>query len=911
MRRLSLILLVACSSTVAVVGVAHALALGHAAPHRHVVKHATSHGLSAPGLVSPSNGAHLQQVPALTWNAVAGGTEYEYEIAADPSFHSIVLGSGTAMGSSTTHNLAATLGKSVTDGTYYWRVRGLTKTKERGPWSSTRSLVKAWTEAPSPLGPADGAAITWPSVPLVLRWTPVASATEYIVTISTDPALSNTVVGSASSPTKTWASVYALPGTLPAGRYWWAITPVDAAGHRGARSGVRSFEWSWPTNTATRVTSVDPELGIFEPQFSWDPVPGAARYEVQVNTAEGFPVGSMWCCEHEPPTLGTSLSPTRVLNNTFEYYWRVRAIDASGNAGVWNEGPKFQKNFDAFAPSIPNLGMSNTHGEALAAGVETETPIVTWSPVPGAASYEVQVSPYTEAECHWGKNHTYLTSTLAWTPLGSGFGSPGPGNPGPATWPTPRTDNLPEGVPYCVRVLARSDRDAKFEQVIGTWTYVGGEEHPAFTFRKQKPPAVTSGGIRTPASAYLLPAPGFTSPRTPLFTWKPVEGASYYYVVIARDSNFTNVVDVAVTNIPAYAPPLGGEEPLADETSSYYWAVLPIKLNTKGEPETGGAVEPKNDAPQLFNKQSVPPTPIEPVNDFPVSNQPTFSWSPAEGALNYTLQVSQNETFGTLIDNVKTDSTSYTSSSTYPANATLYWRVRANDADEHLEHEGLNWSPTQTFRRTLPAPSPSAGNPTSGQAIPILTWDPVPGATAYEVHGEQPDGSTKEFTFDSTAFTASEWDGPGIWRWQVRALFPTSGFGTVPGPYFAPQPFAHTMDPPAGAVGVKSGSRIVISWEPEPYAKEYEIQIATTDTFTSPVETHRIERSSWAPNVDYTVPANRGTLYWRVASIDNRGNVGPYAEGRFVAPRPRPHCTVKRVRRGRRIVKVCVVPKHH
>ena len=410
-----------------------------AAPVKHskAVKHTKVHGLAAPGLLEPANGANVQQVPTLTWSAVNGATEYEYQVAADRQFHSIVLGKGTGLGTSTTFNLAAALGKPVTDGTYYWRVRGLTKTKEPGAWSATRTLVKAWTQAPQLLGPADGAAITWPSVPLVLSWTPVPSATEYIVTIATDSKLSNVVLGSATSPVKTWASVYALPGTLPAGRYYWAITPVDAAGHRGTASAVRTFNWSWPTSTTTQVSDVDPELGIFEPQFSWSPIPGAAHYEVQVNTAEAFPVGSMWCCDlsgsGEKSAIGTSLSPTQVLNNTYEYYWRVRAIDASGNAGVWNEGPKFKKNFDDVTPTVPNLGMVNTHDEAtLAAGEETakeeaereeeeretgkavrrrgeetetptggretEAPIVTWSAVPGAASYELQVTPYVASE---------------------------------------------------------------------------------------------------------------------------------------------------------------------------------------------------------------------------------------------------------------------------------------------------------------------------------------------------------------------------------------------------------------------------------------------------------------------------------------------------------------------------------
>ena len=46
--------------------------------------------------------------------------------------------------------------------------------------------------------------------------------------------------------------------------------------------------------------------------------------------------------------------PWTALNNA-EYYWRVRAIDSDGNAGVWNEGPRFTKAFDDEAPTIKNL----------------------------------------------------------------------------------------------------------------------------------------------------------------------------------------------------------------------------------------------------------------------------------------------------------------------------------------------------------------------------------------------------------------------------------------------------------------------------------------------------------------------------------------------------------------------------
>jgi hypothetical protein len=732
--------------------------------------------------------------------------------------------------------------------------------------------------------------VMWPTVPLVLRWTPVAYATEYIVTIATDPGLSNVVLGSATSPQKTSGTVFALPGTLAAGQYYWAITPLDAEGHRGNRSQVASFDWSWPTATTTAVNDIDPNPEVFDPQFTWAPIAGAARYEVEVNSAANFPPGSRWCCGEL--TIGTSLSPARVLANN-GYYWRVRAIDANGNAGVWNVGPSFEKAFDSVTPTVPNLTMADTSGTPLAAGSSTSSPIVTWSPVPGAASYEVQVTRFVEGfGCNWAASRGYekqvvTTSSLAWTPIGNDNT-----HIGPTAWPSPRTESQleEEDQPYCVRVLARSDNDAMGNQVVSNWTQIGGLNQPAFRFANQPAPgSPRPEGLETQSGDYLMPASGSTQPRTPLFTWQRVPGASEYYVVIARDAGFTHVVDVASTFVPAYAPPLGGEEPLDDETTAYHWAVVPI--NAKGEvfsdPSQG------QDAPQYFDKSSVPPTPIAPIGGSEVPLQPTFRWTPAEGALDYTLQVSLDPSFGKPIDDVTTDSTAYTSSSTYPADATLYWRVRANDTNPR--NDGLNWSPVQTFRRALPTPSPAPGTPTSSEAIPALSFDPVTDATAYDVHVEEPDGSLKDFTIDSTSFTPSEWAGSGIWHWQVRAEFPTGTSGTVAGGYSGAQTLVHLFAAPASASGVKSGARLLISWAPDAYAKEYEAEVSTTDTFNSSVTSERLDGTSWAPDVDLTQASNKGRLFWRVAARDTRGNVGPFSSGSFgPAPKPAAHCVKKR-----------------
>ena len=95
--------------------------------------------------------------------------------------------------------------------------------------------------------------------------------------------------------------------------------------------------------------------------------------------------------------------------------------------------------------------------------------------------------------------------------------------------------------------------------------------------------------------------------------------------------------------------------------------------------------------------------------------------------------------------------------------------------------------------------------------------------------------------------------------------------------------------------------------DPEPYAREYEVQISGSDTFSSNIESHRTEQESWAPDLNLSLPANHKTLYWRVAALDNRANIGPYATGVFVLPKAK--CVIKKVKVGKKTVKKCVAPK--
>jgi hypothetical protein len=618
-------------------------------------------------------------------------------------------------------------------------------------------------------------------------------------------------------------------------------------------------------------------------------VPGAARYEVEINSSKDWAVGSKVCCRE--PLVTTVFSPTQVLGNN-RYYWRVRAINVDGNAGRWNEGPPFTKTFDNVegsalrAPSIKGLHVRDnlSDGGPKPPGWETSAPIVVWDPVPGASGYQVDVAPFGTSDrpgdCDWvasrRRDRWQLDTAIpAWTPLAATQASD---EPYPARNIQPVDDSsraLAPGQAYCVRVRARTDRDVTGKDVFGDYAYLPN----AFTFGGY---AAGSGSPKATSGDYLGPVRGALQRQTPLFTWRAIPGAAAYWVLVSKDPSFTNVVDYALTNIPAYAPRRGGR-PMTypDEETLYYWAILPAR-NRDG---SGAPGDPLSQSPASFKKLSRPPTVLQPRRDGQVIvGPPTFRWRPALGARRYRLQVSTDRNFGILLDEVLTTSTAYTATKTYPATAALYVRVRAEDENEI----GLTWSDPRRFRDTLPRPLPSADNPARGDLLPTWTWRPIQGALSYDVHVELPDGSDRDVSgLLPTAFTPTEMRGTGVFHWQVRAEFPEARGGrTAVGPYTRRLTFTRTIRPPSGARALVGRRSLLITWRAKIGAARYRVEIAASPDFSRPLERAETEATAFAPTLSGGEWDKGGTFYWRVAALDASGNSGNSTPVRSLRLRP-------------------------
>ena len=105
-------------------------------------------------------------------------------------------------------------------------------------------------------------------------------------------------------------------------------------------------------------------------------------------------------------------------------------------------------------------------------------------------------------------------------------------------------------------MIAISDRDQANKDIITVPTLLGGPNQPGFTYSPSSLPG-NPGLAFTQTSDYLSMQSGSATTRMPVFRWNPIPGALSYYVLVAKDSSFTKIVDAALTNVPVYAPRTG------------------------------------------------------------------------------------------------------------------------------------------------------------------------------------------------------------------------------------------------------------------------------------------------------------------------------------------------------------------
>jgi hypothetical protein len=330
-------------------------------------------------LVSPvNNGTIPSNNITFVWENQPNSDRYTLQVSSRSDFSSYIVNVSSIKGTS------YTVAKLDDNKTYYWRVRtgnpaGL---GERTlPWTFKTGTAAVLNTEVKLLSPANAATNLPQST--TFNWENLSNASSYGLEISETSTFQSLLVNQAGI---TGNSL--MVNNLPLGKtYFWRVYAV-INGEKGNYSQVWSF------STESTQISLPPATNLLTPSneatnqpisvnFSWNEVPTATSYRIQISTSSSFSTYFV----NQGGITSTSFQVNNLAENT-TYYWRVRTANEAGNgarSSVWSF-------------KTGSLTLSSSPGPAaLVSPANNATNInrpvtFTWRKEPNATSYRIQIA---------------------------------------------------------------------------------------------------------------------------------------------------------------------------------------------------------------------------------------------------------------------------------------------------------------------------------------------------------------------------------------------------------------------------------------------------------------------------------------------------------------------------------------
>jgi hypothetical protein len=310
--------------------------------------------------------------PEFLWNSVTNGDHYQIQISKSSTLIPTTTDESLAPG--VLNFISTTQG----DGVYYWRVRAIDSVGVEGAWSLARYFT---LDTVNPLPPVLNLPVN--NAPLIRAtpafiWLAAVGANAYQfqydeATDFSDPAYTSGVL---SVLTHTPSPAMGL------GTWYWRVKSRDAAGNWSDWSGYRTITILPPIPAAPILTT--PGANSFTndntPDFNWNPVTGAAKYEIQIDNLPTFAVPIEMTANDVVTNTYTALTS---LTDGLKY-WRVRAYNTVNEPGTWSLVRFFT--VDTIAQAVPAMS-----APANGATVQTTIPTLIVGTVSGALYYQFQV----------------------------------------------------------------------------------------------------------------------------------------------------------------------------------------------------------------------------------------------------------------------------------------------------------------------------------------------------------------------------------------------------------------------------------------------------------------------------------------------------------------------------------------
>ncbi len=693
------------------------------------------------------------------WTPVPHASFYRLEVGSDPNF------SPNSYATCRTDQTTYTPGGSVGEGCmpaqgqqYFWRVLPYDAPSNiPGLYSAVQTFTYS-SGAVMQVAPADGATVAVPT----LSWQASQDAERYRVEIK-NPG------GGVVASVDTYALSWTPPGRLDpsSGPYTWTVQAIDADGKVSPRYEGRTFSLGGSATTGAAalapLTPVASSGSQRFPALSWEPMAGAAYYQVRM-----APTGAMFRYnDGDSPLLGTRLEYPAATDwgsrflSPGRYDWWVEAYSSSNTViGTGTRGTFDILDLNAVGGLQVALNGTDldagrgcrallhdtTPGAAHTCDNAPSTPVLDWDPVPQAAFYLVYMSK--------DRSFTNLvynaesTSNSRWTP------SQGHN-------PSSLPDNTAGQAYYW---LVRP---------CNAWNKCAPD--PLSTLD----PSDSSFSKQSPQVALTSPADGGSAADDVRFDWvdyrdtnagtaNPWSGSGVasqqsgqrYRIEISPKANFASEVYAREVDQTTFTP---YDDTLPEGT--LYWRVQAID-------QAGNHLRWSDT--RSFSKASPKPVLTSPTAAAVAPTTPAFQWDALSFAGSYQLEVYKNNDTAFSDANRVVSATvtqvAYTLDQPLAPSASSYvWRVRRMDS------RGRPGAWSQTGRFTVSSSAPALAYPTSGgyvsHADVYFTWEQVQGATRYhfERRVANSSGNVEQADTPGTSWTSDD-ISDGSWEWRVSAF---------------------------------------------------------------------------------------------------------------------------------------------
>jgi hypothetical protein len=666
-----------------------------------------------------------------------------------------------------------------------------------------------------------------------------------------------------------------------------------------------------PTGLAPNGTTV----GV-NPQLTWTAVGGATSYRVQIDDTPGF--SSLLLNE---TTVNTTFTPKAALP-TGELYWRVAAIDSSGESGFAESS--FTKELQAPTPTAPSDG-------AIIA-FPTQAVTFSWSPLPmrsyvleiddatdfiGATKIVTRATSYTMVETQANGQTFYWRVRGASEKNGSGVLTP---------WSTVRTYEVSWSTPPTPLTPPNNTVTAVTDVVI-SWTPIAGADHYELEINTAvdfsgtmvvdtnvesaryakaanllngsyhwRVRAVDNDGHLGPWSdtwsftrgwsgtpTLLWPEDGDMLVSPVRFEWTPVDHASHYELQVGTDASFSpNTFNNCFTNqttfqtyLPGSGTPGSCSIPQIVEGETRYWRVRAIDGPT-------GVLGLWSQIYSFARFEGVF-TAIAPIGGATVST-PVLQWEPMAWAEKYNVVVKDKN--GTTVASKTTFATTFTPTGALnPANNPHTWTVVAVNHSNQTGTLGpaasFNYAAPSVTSPTVDILTPTAG--ASSTEMPSMTWTPVTSATNYQVDYRVAGAPTYQVLVASVVHAGYTHDvllTPANYEFRVTAKNGTTTLDTSDWHAFTVGQLstANLLAPahcaPATTCDVLAYTP-TMDWEDVPDAGFYLVYVARDANFTNVFRQFEVFQSEFTPREEFPDNDAGQAYYWHVRPCQKTGLCAP------------------------------------